>query len=496
VAVAAALFFARLSTASAADLLADDSEPPAALPHSPYLRTVLGELSLLILGAAWYWGHIKPSTEDLPFTWSTWEGKLHYDDLVFDDDKFITGGIAHPFAGAAYYQVARGNGFSAGASFVAAFVSSAIWQYFGEWNTKPATNDVIVTPAAGWVLGEATFRLGRFFAAGEPGWTNCVGAVLFSPVASLNESRVCRGRPNEPPFDRWGFSERIWHRLDLELGAGRDTTDRDPSHTEALFGVGVRIVAQAAYRQPGAGAVTAWPGQWTSFAGRWSYGGGSGEGSLFRADSLLIGRYLRRYREREAPGREPDGQGLLVGLVSTFDYDTRKLMPVWDRVASVGFAGPVLEAEVRHGIFAVHARLAAAYALAQVASLAYAEASSQFDNVFIKSPLQLRGYYYGQGVVSYAAVEGELGDFRLAFDGRAASYWSINADDTNQSRIQDNFSLHDTRVYLREYATLQPLGGPIRLAVEADEELRDSSIPGTVFTSEERRLIGSVVLVF
>jgi hypothetical protein len=449
---------------------------------------------LLTLQAAWYWGHIKPSTEDLPFTGSTWENKLSYNDLVFDDDKFVTGGIGHPLAGAAYYQVARGNGLGVGASFVATFVSSVAWQYFGEWNTRPATNDIIVTPTAGWVLGEATFRLGRFFAAGEPSWTNCAGAVLFSPVASLNESRVCRGRTNEPPFDRWGFSRRIWHRLDFELGAGRDALDQAPSQTEAVLGAGARVVANASYREQGAGGLTAWPGQWTSIGGRWFFGGGSFSGSFFHADSLIIGRYLRQYGEREAASREPDGQGLLVGLTTTFDYDTRVLPRAWDRVASVGFAGPVLEVDARRGALAVNARLAAAYSFAQVASLAYAEAAPEFANLFIKSELQLRGYYYGQGLVSYATVEGEIGALRLALDARSASYWSFNRDDTNQSRIQDNFALHDTRVYLRAVATLQLLGGPIRLAMEGDEDIRDSAIPGTSFSSAEQRLIGSVIL--
>jgi len=222
--------------------------------------------------------------------------------------------------------------------------------------------------------------------------------------------------------------------------------------------------------------------------------GGSVHGSSFHADSLLVGRYLRRYDDRVAATLEPDGQGLLVGLGSTFDYDTRLLAPAWDRVASVGFAGPVLEADARRGVFALRARLAAVYAFAQVASLAYAEAAPRFADVFIKSELQLRGYYYGQGPVSYATVEGEIGELRLTLDGRAASYWSFNGDDTNQGRIQNNFALHDTRVYLRAIATLQPFGGPIRLAAEADEDIRDSTIPGTAFHSDEQRLLGTVIL--
>ena len=158
-----------------------------------------------------------------------------------------------------------------------------------------------------------------------------------------------------------------------------------------------------------------------------------------------MGSYLRRYGEREAPAREPDGEGLLVGLASTFDYDTRRLAPAWDRVASVGFAGPTLEVDARRGFLALRARLSAAYAFAQVTSLAYAEAAPEFADVFIKSELQLRGYYYGQGFVSYGSVEGEIGALRLTFDGRMTSYWSFNGDDTKEPHLAAFLDLLELR---------------------------------------------------
>ena len=215
------------ATALAVDLSADDSQPALPAPRLQVLKTILEELGALGIQAGWYWGHMKhTSPDDVPFTWGVWREKVFSDDyFVFDDDRFRTGGLGHPGAGALYYQIARGNGFGVAGSFAASFISSVAWQYLGEWNTKPSVNDLLITPAAGWIIGEATFRLGRFFAAGEPTIGNCIGAAVFAPFAAVNEAGVCHGRSNGPPFDCWGFTGRTWHHLDLELGAASTTFD-------------------------------------------------------------------------------------------------------------------------------------------------------------------------------------------------------------------------------------------------------------------------------
>jgi hypothetical protein len=74
--------------------------------------------------------------------------------------------------------------------------------------------------------------------------------------------------------------------------------------------------------------------------------------------------------------------------------------------------------------------------------------------------------------------------------------WSINFRDDQQSKIQSNFSLHDTRLFLSAVASWQPFGGPVRLAAEFDDVVRDSHLPGFHVRSDERRAIGAIVLAF
>ena len=150
----------------------------------------------LALQGAWYWGHQEPSESEIDAdAWSTWRGKLfslRY--FTFDQDRFNTNAVGHPISGLLYYQIARGSGLGVGGSFLATVAASTAWKYFGESNQKLSINDLIVTPAAGWVLGEASYRLGSFFSDGVPSLANCLGALIFSPVATLTEPPVCRGR--------------------------------------------------------------------------------------------------------------------------------------------------------------------------------------------------------------------------------------------------------------------------------------------------------------
>jgi hypothetical protein len=476
----------------------DDTESPSENPPHPHLRALLGELSFLVLQGAWYWGHQQPSESEIDAdAWSTWRAKLfslRY--LTFDHDRFNTNAVGHPLSGLISYQIARGSGLGVGGSFLATAAASTAWKYFGEANQKVSINDLIVTPAAGWVLGEASYRLGSLFADGEPSFVNCLGAMIFSPVATLTESPVCRSRRREPPFDRFGFSKRTWHRLYAEVGAARVVVDGGEARDETSFGLGARLRAHAYYRRPGRGATTARPGQWSSLGAGWLTNGGSIDRVAVHADSLVVGRYLRDYGDLIGPSGEPDGRGLLLGLGSSFDYDARSLPTVLDRTLAIGLLGPVVEVEARRGRAALRAVVAASYGFAQVTSLAWAQAATKFAGVRVKSELQIHGYYFGQGLLTFAKLEGELGDLRLRFDARGQQLWSFNFADDQQGQLQNNFALHDSQLFLAGTAALQPLGGPFRLGLEMDDILRESTLPGTTVRSSEQRIIGSATLVF
>jgi hypothetical protein len=473
--------------------LDDTSLPPPPVEH-PYTLMLLEEVGVLAVQGVWYWAHSRYGSAGVPITADNFFASLVSDDVVLDDDRFKTNGVGHPIAGAVAYQIARGNGMSVGTSFLASLLSAVAWKYFGEWNQTHSTNDLIMSPAAGWVIGEATYRIGRWFAAGEPGIFNCLGAAALSPFAALNGSTVCGFRQGDRPPS--AIVLPTWHRLAAEIGPSTTTFDGADARTGFMIGLDGLIRANARYRSPGSGSSTAWPGQWTAARTRLLLEGGAIRGTAFDADALVIGRYVRRYAETDGVSdAETNGWGALVGLSSSFDYESRALSFGWDRTASAGILGPAIELSAHRGPLQLRGWVAAAYAFSQVTSLAYAQAAPSLAGVDLKAVLQEHGYYYAQGPVSSAALEAEAAGVRLALEGRMANFWSIDSDYSNQSQIQNNFSLRDTRVFTRAIASLQPFGGPLRLSFEMDNDLRDSRIPGTTVRSNERRFIVSLALV-
>lgn len=75
---------------------------------------------------------------------------------VIDKDRFVFNYILHPYAGAVYYNAARGAGCNWWQSFIyCVFVSNVLWEYGIEaFNEKPSLQDLIITPCVGSLIGE------------------------------------------------------------------------------------------------------------------------------------------------------------------------------------------------------------------------------------------------------------------------------------------------------------------------------------------------------
>lgn len=104
---------------------------------------------------------------------------------VWDHDKWYFNYLLHPYGGAAYYMSARSQGFSAPYAMLYGFgVSTLFWEYGIEaFNEIPSIQDLIITPLAGAVIGEAFYVLKRSIVAG--GYRLFGSKVLGNIVAYL-----------------------------------------------------------------------------------------------------------------------------------------------------------------------------------------------------------------------------------------------------------------------------------------------------------------------
>ena len=104
---------------------------------------------------------------------------------VWDRDKWYFNYLLHPYGGATYYIRARSQGFSAPYSMLYGFgISTLFWEYGIEaFNEIPSIQDLIITPLAGAVIGEAFYVLKRSIVAG--GYTLLGSKFLGNVVAYL-----------------------------------------------------------------------------------------------------------------------------------------------------------------------------------------------------------------------------------------------------------------------------------------------------------------------
>ena len=484
---------------------APDVAPDVRSPDPPKNRLFAAlETGLIFgVGALWYWDRTWYSSDwDLRFTWPAWGQKFDLGAVRFDADRFDTNANSHPRAGLYYFQAARGNGLSFAESYLWVFTTSVIWEYVVEFNEFPSINDMILTPQGGAVVGEATYRLGRFFDAGSPTLMNRVGAFLFSPFAVVDDLASGRRPSAEGATDAYGFPRAIHHRFALALDVLASDLDGARGDLQAL-GVETALVSHRGYRRPGHDAVTVGPGEWTELGAQVLYGRPAGvQGFDFHSSTLLVGRYFRRYDELyPSDSWRPDnvrGWGALLGLSTAFDYNTRDLAYGDDKVAGAGLVGPVVEIGSEHGRESIRFALATYYSFAMVDSLVYAAYGDPFTvaAVEINTPLRQQGYYFGQGLSSASSIVARLGDFELSLTTSIAAYWSINVRDRYQENLHGEIPVSDTRARGTVGASVRPFGGPVRLTALAEHFERTGTLAAKSAVSLETRAGLGAAFVF
>lgn len=477
-----------------------DLTPPAPPPDAAttrresVVRTALETTLLVGLGTLWYWRSPSVSDHDLSFDWHTWKSKLtSTDTLAFDDNLFDTNAGAHPRAGTAYYQIARGNGLGFGGSLLSAFLASTVWEYLSEFIERPSINDLIFTPAGGAVIGEATFQVGRYFASDSSGNPmSQLGALLFSPVATINQWTGARSGAGGDAHPR-----RSWHQFDLMVGAARSVFSDGEGRDEAALGLGDRIVTERAYLRPGAGRVAVSPGAWTEMAARAFLDENRATGLAFHAQTIVWGRYARDYQPPQ-PGLSsgPQGWGLLAGVGSSFDYETRDLPGFRDRAASVGLLGPTVELDRRRGDVGLRATLTARYGLGMVQSLAYPAFVAEVPAWSTPSVLGEHGYYYAQALLTNARLALAWTKAEVAVSGRLDAYWSIAGRDRFGSQLRDVVALADQRATVGASLAGRPWPVPVRVVTAVERLMRAGQLLDRSITSSETRATVSAAVAF
>jgi hypothetical protein len=127
------------------------------------------------------WRHMKRSLSKLP---------------VWDDDEWQINFIGHPVAGSFYYNSLRSQHASIFHSFLFATAQSFIWEYIIEATSEnPSTQDLIITPIVGSILGESIHKLTMSMRRNGFNLFEKIFVLIFNPPFVFNNGFGPRFNP-------------------------------------------------------------------------------------------------------------------------------------------------------------------------------------------------------------------------------------------------------------------------------------------------------------
>ncbi|HET7538270.1 MAG TPA: DUF3943 domain-containing protein [Polyangiaceae bacterium] len=223
-------------------------------PERPrYVRLALEELALLGLGLGQYWLDHETNSRDWHFNydWSSFRARLDGSAYAFDTNFFNTNFLQHPAAGTFYYLTARSNRLSPLESLAIAFGTSAVWEFFGEFQENVSVNDVIVTPVAGMALGETLTQLGAYFLRECPSTSNQILGSALAPFTALHDA--IDGAERLTVCD--GISPS-WHRFRLQLQGGEAWSEGRSPYAVLRTGLETEVINLPGFAQPGSESST------------------------------------------------------------------------------------------------------------------------------------------------------------------------------------------------------------------------------------------------
>lgn len=370
-------------------------------PEVHPVRALLELQAVFLLGVVYYGATgNSDSGFSVNYDWDVFRRKISGQSFDSDKNHFTTNFVGHPLGGAGYYLSARTNGFSTLASSAVSVTGSLVWELFGEPKEEISMNDTIVTPMAGIAIGETTFQVANFFNRSAPTWINKALGTVIGPFTALNQ----RVDGTEPQRVASGYPNDGWHQLDASLGFYQ-VHER---HSQRFIPTG-EVELQAQIRTETLALPTALTplqlgtfheGNVAQFVLNTAYSGEKFSRVEVVCHSVLAG--LNYAASRNASDAEFGYLGLGMG----FTFTSRDYLRTdngershWSSTRPVHLA---TGHHVKRGKFALDAWAAIGPAFSGVDALALDLTQQKADFPVVTRE---RGYYFGWGMFSQAAVQ-------------------------------------------------------------------------------------------
>ncbi|KYG64393.1 hypothetical protein AZI85_02935 [Bdellovibrio bacteriovorus] len=461
-----------------------------------YLRTGIEIGVMLSAALGIYYKNLAYNRQD--FDYALGEGirkKLTGEAILFDDnDKFAN--VGHIFAGVLYYQTARANGFNSLESFLVSFASSAAWEFL-EYHEVFSLNDQIMTPIGGYVIGEASYQIScALLAKGTT--AGKVLAYSINPGLGLNHA-IDKIQTGDKYASQPDCKKPRWSDISVYVGLEKNQKPFKPTAENTyVLGMSADVVNIENYAKPGHEAKMVY--DTAMVKALLENNGGDGMGDLKLIAQVTMAAYYKKNVEQDAHG-QLRGYDLILGVGSGTTFHDRggdKQSGHEDFYGTINILGATARANIYYKGMNIQAEFGFYGDFAMVKSWALNDFEARNGGSLAGQPsvVQKRGYYWGLGTTTLAALSAEQGRFKVGYELQSSRASDIQSRHRNQSDVQDPADFQDSYMSHRIYVRFR-LTKNLSFQLSREAIVRAGSANGQATAKgKETRTMGTLVYLF
>lgn len=461
-----------------------------------YLRTGV-EIGVLLSSAmAIYYKNLVFNQVDFDYGFKDGIKKKFTGEAIRFDDNDKYSNYGHVYAGVLYYQAARSNGFNSLESFLITYASSTAWEFM-EYHEVLSINDQILTPIGGYVIGEATYQIScalfqkNNLAATALGYTINPGmATNHAMDAAFKKDRFAAQPDCKKP--RWS---------DISVYIGLDKGQKAYEHkanSNYIAGMDATVVNIENYGKTGTDSKLVYD---TAMAKMLvELNGNEGVTDLRVIAQIVTAAYHQKNLNKDERG-QLRGYDLVLGLgsASTWnDRGTAEGSKNEDFYGTINVLGATAHANIHYKGFNIKADFGFYGDFAMVKSYSLNKYADETAGGLAghATTITKRGYYWGVGTSTLAAISIQNGKWEVGYSGQFSSAKSIKGNHRREEDITNHDRFRDTISTNKIFISYQ-LTKNLKIKLSREYNFRSGSVEGGSKTEgTEVRTMGTLVYQF
>lgn len=461
-----------------------------------YLRTGI-EIGVLLSSAmAIYYKNLVFNQVD--FDYGLKDGlqkKLITGEAIRFDNNDKMSNYGHVFAGVSYYQVARANGFNSLESFLITLGSSTAWELL-EYHEVLSINDQILTPLGGYVIGEASYQISCALFQKDSKVAKALGYVI-NPGLAVNHG-IDKLKKNNPFASQPDCRKPRWSDISVYVGLEQGRKAYDPKmNNNLLVGLDALVINIENTGVAGKDSNLAYD----PLAKLLIEANRNGEMIDLRIIAQVVSAAYHKKNLTTDEKGQLRGYDLILGIGSATTWDdrgTKEGSKNEDFYGTINILGATAHANIRYKGFTIEADFGfyGDFTMVKSYSLSAYEADQPEGLKGSPSVLKRKGYYWGMGTTTLAAISLQNGPWEVGYSGQQSSAKSIHGNDRLQEQVTNNDTFRDSIKINRVFISYQ-ITKNLKLQLSREHRSREGSVASAYNTAgTEKRTMGTLVYQF